>query len=118
MKRLFYILSFASLLIIHASEATAQNYFAAKKETVTFVMDLSGARVNSNIKNDFTSLNGIELSGYCERPDLKQALMILKIDRTIHSDNNPIDLFFENAGVAAKVISDNNTSQLQQFFCQ
>lgn len=113
---IIFFLAFS--LAISTLECAAQNYLAAKKETVTFVIDLSGAKVNSNIKNDFSALNGIELSGYCERHDLKQALMILKIDRTIHSDNNPIDLFLENAGVSAKPVSDNNSHQLQQFFCQ
>lgn len=118
MKLLINIVSFAFFFFIYASDGSAQNYLAAKKETVTFVIDLSGAKINSNIKNDFSSLNGIELSGYCERPDLKQALMIIKIDRTIHSDNNRIDLFLENAGVSAKPVSDNSSNQLPQLFCQ
>ena len=113
---IIFILVFS--LTLSAAKCAAQNYLAAKTETITFVLDLSGAKVNSNIKNDFSVLNGIELSGYCERPDLKQALMILKIDRTIHSDNNPINLFLENAGVSAKPVSDNNSHQLQQFFYQ
>lgn len=118
MKISGFFFLFIFIIAINAGECTAQNNLAAKKETVTFVLDLSGARVNSNIKNDFSTLNGIELSSYCERPDLKQALMILKIDRTIYSDNQPIDLFLENAGIPAKTISDNSTFQLQQFFCQ
>lgn len=111
-----YIIIFA--IASKVTEGSAQNFLAAKTETVTFVVDLSGVKVNSNIKNEFSSLNGIELSGYCERPDLKQALMIIKVDRTIHSDNNSLDIFLENAGVSAKTVSDNNTLQLQQFFCQ
>lgn len=118
MKLFINILSFAFISIINASDGYAQNYLAAKKETVTFVIDLSSAKVNSNIKNDLSAFHGIELSRYCERPDLKQALMILNIDRTIHSDNNPIGFFLENAGVSAKPVSDNSTNQLQQLFCQ
>lgn len=106
------------LFTLYTGKATAQNYLASKKETVTFVIDLTGSKFNSNIKNDFSTLNGIELSSYCERPDLKQALMILKIDRTIHSDNNAIELFWKHAGVTAKSIGDINTIQLQQHFCQ
>jgi hypothetical protein len=45
-------------------------------------------------------------------------LLIVTIDRNKHSNNDPINLFLENAGVSAKTISDNHIHQLQQFFCQ
>lgn len=118
MKITFFLLALMLSSVLSTLECRAQNYLTAKTETLTFVLDLSGTKVNSNIKNDFSALDGIELSRYCERPELKQALMILKIDRTICSDNNAIHLFLENAGVTIKPVSDNNYPQLQQFFCQ
>jgi hypothetical protein len=118
MKMLNFLLVTAFIVVQIAEECIAQNYLATSKETLTFVIDLSGAKINSNIKNDFSALHGMELSVYCERPDLKQALLIVTIDRNKHSNNDPINLFLENAGVSAKTISDNNIHQLQQFFCQ
>lgn len=119
MKIFFSALILSGILVFSSNpKVHAQNDFLSKKETVIFVIDISASKANSHIKNDLLSLIGVEMVEYCEKPDIKQALLILSIDRNLYSDNKPVELFLKNAGVTFKPVSNNSLSSLQQFFCQ
>ncbi|MCC6385116.1 MAG: hypothetical protein LC117_08190 [Bacteroidia bacterium] len=105
MKPLFSVLYM--ILFWNCLESKAQNNFGIEKTTVTFVIDLTGTPVNSNIKNDFPELKGFEFIEYCEKPG-KQALIIFKVDSTFRNDLESVYNFFERDGPTVKEASDNS----------